>query len=301
MGDPDSAARADTGTDPLQVRWERLGDDGPSPRPEPYLGTLNGKLVMFGGRMAASDFLADTWIWDGAWTQLSPPTSPPPRANGALIEQEGRLVLVGGVGRDEQGELGVRGETWVFDGTTWAPLPGTIPARQGAAATLVNGHVVISGGSTGAVPRLPDAWSLAPGATTWTELPTPPLPRRDAAMTAIGDAGYLTGGSVPAASADVSRFDGTAWMQVGTLPRGGRAYHGAGTIADRLVVFGGVITSTDAIGVTDGWPYGVEVVGDEPEPRSAPRMITLGDSVLMWGGATASGPSGELWRLAHAP
>jgi len=291
----------DTGTEPLRVRWERLGDDGPPPRPEPYVGTLNGKLVLFGGRGGISGFLDDTWIWDGAWTQLSPATSPPPRANGALIEQDGRLVLVGGVGRVEPDALDVLGDVWTFDGATWTRLPGSIPARQSAAASLVRGHVVIVGGADGEVARRADAWSLAPGATTWTELPDDPLPRRDAAMTAIGDDGYLTGGSVPAASADVSRFDGSAWTTEGSLPRGPRAYHGAGTLAGRVVVFGGVVTSTDPIGATDGWPHGVEVIGDEPRPRMAPRMVTLGDAVLMWGGKTMAGDSSELWRLERAP
>jgi hypothetical protein len=301
-GDDSAGGTADagTGTEPLRVRWERLGDDGPTPRPEPYLGTLDGKLVMFGGRDATNQFLGDTWIWDGAWTQLAPATSPLPRANGVLIEQDGRLVMVGGVGRDEDGRIAVFGDAWTFDGATWAPLAGEVPGRQGAAGAEVDGHAVVVGGS-GDTPELADAWSLAPGATTWTELPMDPLPRRAAAMTTVGAAGYLTGGSTPGASADVSRFDGTTWSTAGELPRGGRAYHGAGTLADRVVVFGGVITSTEPIGVTDGWPYGVEVVGDEPEPRSAPRMVTLGDAVMMWGGVTAAGATSELWRLERAP
>jgi len=301
-GDTVDAGSVDvgTGTEPLRVRWERLGEDGPPPRPEPYLGTLNGTIVLFGGRSGINGFLDDTWIWDGSWTQLSPPTSPPPRANGVLVEQDGRLILVGGVGRDESDGLEVLGDVWSFDGTTWSPLPGTIPGRQGAAASLVGGHVVVVGGSDREVARRADAWSLAPTATTWTELPEEPRGRRDAAMTTIGADGYLTGGSVPGASADVVRFDGSEWTTVGEL-RVQRAYHAAGTLADRVVVFGGVITSTQPIGVTDGWPHGVMVVGDEPEPRMAPRMITLGDAVYMWGGRTMVGESSELWRLERAP
>jgi hypothetical protein len=286
--------------EPLRVRWELLGDGGPPERTDAYVGTLNGKLVVFGGRRAFG-FLDDTWIWDGAWTQVSPETSPRRRAEGVMIEQDGRLVLVGGVGYGASDQLEVLGETWVFDGATWSQLPGTIPPRQGVTGALVDGHVVVVGGTGGGVAERSDAWSLAPGATTWTELPDEPLGRRNAAMATLGDAGYLIGGAAPGASKDITRFDGTEWTTVGELPRARRAYHGAGALADRVVVFGGVVTSTNPIGVTDGWPYGVEVIGDEPAPRMGPHMVTLGDAVLMWGGKTASGASTELWRLTRAP
>jgi hypothetical protein len=297
-GDPGVDAGPST-DQPLRMQWELVTASGPTSRDEAYLGSLGGKVVLFGGRGGPTGFLSDTWVFDaGAWTQLAPATSPFGRANGVLIEHGGRAILTGGVGRPPSGSIQVVGETWAFDGATWSELAGVaIPGRQGLSGAVAGDRVVVFGGSTTSVGRLDDGYALgASGA--WTELPKAPAARRDASMTAVGDVAYLTGGSTPGASDEVIRIDGAAWETVGTLPLGGRAYHSTGALAGRVVVFGGVRTSTTMITSLDAWPGGAELVGTEP--MTGGPMVTIGDSILMWR-PTTDGMPGELWKLTVAP
>ena len=74
-----------------------------------------GELMMFGGYdLALSEYVNDTWIWDGSnWNLLTPDHSPSPRgdfgmAYDALHQQ---IVLFGG----DNGNA----ETWTWDGVDW--------------------------------------------------------------------------------------------------------------------------------------------------------------------------------------
>jgi hypothetical protein len=89
----------------------------------------SGVLVRFGGaEWGRTDDgkhvgLEETWIFDAAtmaWTEVSPPVSPPPRQFPLMVydTQSDRIILFGG-------DTGLSGEpygdTWVFDAntTTW--------------------------------------------------------------------------------------------------------------------------------------------------------------------------------------
>lgn len=291
----DGSPGADTTVDgPLRVHWELVSASGPMTFEASYVGTLGGRVVLFGGEGSQ-----ETWIFDGsAWTQQHPTTSPFARSNGVLVAQNGRAILTGGVGRPPGGSIDVLGETWAFDGTDWTQLAdSTLPKRQSMAATAIGDQIVVFGGATPSAGRLDDGYLLSSSGGAWSEIPKMPAARRAAAMTTIGDAAYMTGGSVPGASDEVLRFDGAAWELVGTLPKGGRAYHGSGTLAGRVVVFGGVRTSTTGITEIDAWPGGAELVGEEP--ASGGRMVTIGDAIWMWR-PTTPGMPGELWKLTVA-
>lgn len=302
-GDDGGGADAPVGDTPLRVTWELVGTDGPTRRAAPYVAAWNGALVLFGGQRGYTTFLDDMWTWDGTtWTELAPATRPFARANGRLLDQGDRLILTGGVGRDPVDDIGVLGETWAFDGSTWARLDGAdIPARQSFGGARLGDRVMIYGGATTGG-YFDDGRTLARDGAAWIDTPVGPAGRRAPTLTALGDRVYLYGGSEPALPAEVHVFDGTAWSVAGTMPGGGRAYHSAATLAGRLVVFGGVITSTDPIAATDAWPGGVEVVGDEPPTGG--EMVTLGDAIYMWRSPAfdpnAPELTGELWRLRVA-
>ena len=70
-----------------------------------------GNVVLFGGRSSGSNYLSDTWIWNGTnWTQASPTNSPSARiALNALIYDaaQNQLILFGGINTSD---------TWA-----WAP------------------------------------------------------------------------------------------------------------------------------------------------------------------------------------
>jgi hypothetical protein len=76
-------------------------------------------LLLFGGcSTSPCGGLQDTWNWDGTtWTELSPTTSPPPRADAVAGTVAGQVVLFGGL--DSVANPGLLGDTWTWDGSTW--------------------------------------------------------------------------------------------------------------------------------------------------------------------------------------
>jgi hypothetical protein len=117
-----------------------------------------GKLVLFGGASNGDEPLADTWIYDGTtWTQASPATSPPARSAASMTydSSTGKIVLFGGdngIGStDPLGcPSGQFGDTWTYNGTTWAYQPSAVspPAREDASMAYDPdiGEAVLFGG-----------------------------------------------------------------------------------------------------------------------------------------------------------
>jgi len=108
------------------------------------------QVVLFGGA-GGSNFLGDTWTWNGTtstWTQLSPVTSPAVRefAMMAYDAGTGLVVLFGG-----QNMSGVDlNDTWTWNGTTWTEkTPATSPSARDTAVMAYDpssGLVVLFGG-----------------------------------------------------------------------------------------------------------------------------------------------------------
>lgn len=91
---------------------------------------LRRLVVLFGGNNNAAGYLGDTWTWDGRdWTRLSPAESPLPREGAGMAWDRVRREVVLFGGRDAAGG-GLRelGDTWTWDGSTWACAAG---CRQG--------------------------------------------------------------------------------------------------------------------------------------------------------------------------
>ena len=88
-----------------------------------------GKFVLFGGFSNVGFNFSDTWEWDGsAWTQQSPPGSPPARALSALTYDpvSGNLLLFGG-----HGNAGFFSDTWTYQLGPETPVsPVGIAAEQ---------------------------------------------------------------------------------------------------------------------------------------------------------------------------
>ena len=150
---------------------ERPQPVAPSPRIGAALafdGTL-GKLVLFGGADANGN-RDDTWQYDTAtstWTELLPATRPPARSWHAMVWDQQRIVLFGGT------RAGALGDTWVWNGVTWAALVLTPspPPRYGAAMAHLPsssgpGRIVLFGGATNNLAvTYSDSWELT--ATGW--------------------------------------------------------------------------------------------------------------------------------------
>ena len=77
------------------------------------------RLVMFGGAYEVSDFLDETWEWDGNdWHQMMPLTlSPSPRSNSRMIyfEPLNSVVIFGGLSSEGFSD----NKIWQWDGLDW--------------------------------------------------------------------------------------------------------------------------------------------------------------------------------------
>lgn len=81
--------------------------------------------------------LDDLWQWDGlSWVEQKSAVMPPPRIWAAFGYDAAReqAVLVGGYGRLDDGSVGLRSDTWTWDGVAWTERsPAHVPeARENA-------------------------------------------------------------------------------------------------------------------------------------------------------------------------
>jgi hypothetical protein len=118
-------------TCPMRDTWTWNGSDWkhrhPARRPWATTGMgmafdeSSGQVVMFGGT-GCCGLKDSTWTWNGTdWTRLEPLSSPSPReAVGMAPDGRGGILLFGG--RDEYGYGTELGDTWGWDGSTWACL-----------------------------------------------------------------------------------------------------------------------------------------------------------------------------------
>jgi hypothetical protein len=84
--------------------------------------TASNQLLVFGGDAGHNTFLNTIWTWTGTdWTQLSPATSPPPRAYGAMTfdSATGQVVLFSG---SENALTSFPTTTWAWNGSTWSQI-----------------------------------------------------------------------------------------------------------------------------------------------------------------------------------
>ena len=166
--------------------WTRERGAGPSARVDASMAydPATSTIVLFGG-IGAGGTLSDTWSWNGTtWSELSPAVSPPARDQAAMAYDSAtsNMVLFGGVsGASNSVPLG---DTWVWNGTTWAEQsPATSPPARApynaVAYDPTTGDVVIFGGGTSSS-YLADTWVW--NGSTWTQqFPATSPPARDSA------------------------------------------------------------------------------------------------------------------------
>jgi hypothetical protein len=111
------------------VAWtEEQATPGPGPRvnaPGAWDPNRDGVVLFGGGTGFDTPLAADTWVWNGTWSELELGTAPPARNGHALAydERRGVLVLVGGLDRPGGSqELDV----WELDPNGWRQV---LPAR----------------------------------------------------------------------------------------------------------------------------------------------------------------------------
>jgi hypothetical protein len=278
-------------------QWTNLAPLGPTPsgRYGHVLCPLPGGALLFGGHNG--NFLGDTWIYTAAsntWSQVATPTAPSARrwAAAAFHEGDGRVYLFGG-----DGPGGNSNQTWRFDGTAWAQVPGAGPsARSGAAMAYDRGRnrLVLFGGS-----NLSDTWEFG---TSWVQRTNVGSP---GARTYAGMAYdqrrlrvVLHCGSQPGAVHDNRTFDydGTSWVQqpgaYGPLGLAGPsvAYDGS---RGRVVGFGGLSGSVTTQSFTfehTGSAWIQRLVPAAPPARYGSMAAYIPNfGTLIFGGASGGG------------
>ena len=282
----------------------------PSPRFDAAFVRLGDKLVLFGGRPPSSSPVSplnETWEWDGTtWTQLSPPTSPPPRYGHFMAEAQGKLVLFGGLVSSSS----PLSDTWEWDGTTWTQrFPSTSPsARTFGSMGTVGSHAILFGGldATGSGLPLGDTWRWDGNEWTQLTLSTSPSARYFQGSGSANGQAWVVGGRVrdyyaPYLS-DVWRFDGTAWVKV-TAVNGpsARISAGVGSLGGSLVVMGGTVRSSqDGYDRPDADVFLFNGTSWLAHPSSGPNFLSIPGAVSYQGrltfySPTNAWPQGEVW------
>ena len=267
----------------------------------------HGQVVLFGGVFPGnsdprvSNFLGDTWIWDGTnWNQKSPQTSPPARYGFGMAydSTQSQVVLFGGA----LGFYTNLGDTWVWDGTNWTQKsPQTSPPARGyclMAYDAAHQQVVLFGGFSSGPPFVAgttwgDTWVW--DGTNWTQKSpqSSPSARTGAAM--VYDAAHgqvvLFGGIVAAGLNDTWVWDGSNWTQKfpQTSP-GTRSGHAMAYDSTRgqVVLFSGNINDT---WIWDGSNWTQESPQTSPPARHEHAMAydSARDQVVLFGGSSPTG------------
>lgn len=257
--------------------WNLIGAaGGPSARSGVVASYDYGraKVVVFGGLDLSAAVCVDPhWEWDGTvWSQG--PAGPAARANAAIAYDlaRGRTVLMGGRAACVGFSCPPFGDTWEFNGTSWALRTSSgPPARLNAAMTFdpIRSRVLLVGGQGSCTPGCTvthrDAWEW--DGTTWAQRSTQGPQSYSLALaydltraTAVSFGG-IEGTPFTAdsdrISATTSGFDGTNWT---TLARAAMppAIHMPGVIEydaarRRTVFFGNAIGGIP--GRAETWEY----------------------------------------------
>ncbi|MEZ5963590.1 MAG: kelch repeat-containing protein [Planctomycetota bacterium] len=246
------------------------------------------------------------------WNQLSPTTSPTPRAGMIAVTDGSYAYFFGGL----QGASTYANDLWRFDGSNWTDVtPGTgqlPPARDWyvTAYDTTRSRLVVFGGRDAAGSDLGDLWEW--NGSTWQSIgATPaPSPRRWASMTfdPTINACILFGGRDNLSGVylnDTWAWDGTSWAQLspGTSPTPrGRQVSVYDSRRGRIVMFGG----RDSAALGETWEFragnwtqiptatvpggtGIYAFGLTYDP--------VRDRVVLFGGTTTGGTLANVWEF----
>ncbi|MEM9454843.1 MAG: kelch repeat-containing protein [Myxococcota bacterium] len=284
--------------------------------------TDDGRVLLFGGRLADGSRGSDTWLFDveaGDWTELSPAMSPSARDALAMAYlADGMFVLFGGTETSGPEETPVD-DTWIFDLATeqWTPVMPAIspPARyQHRMVSAGDGLALAYGGRPDFGLEFSDTWLFDLATEQWTDLapPTNPGPRSAFALAFDGDnAVALVGGNTNSVDLTdetwIYDLAGNEWTQVAAAGAGPQFNNVAAWLGTTLVSTSGKLTCcTEPVPGT--WAY--DAVADtwteitpksEPAPRFSHRMVPVGEQkAIIFGGLLLNaGPASavsETWE-----
>ncbi|MGC4119832.1 MAG: kelch repeat-containing protein [Myxococcales bacterium] len=306
---------------------EKDGDPGARSYASAAWDRVRKVVVLFGGYEVGLGINGQTWEYDGLSWALRTPTDPELDGNPAPAQQaalaydaaRGRSVLFGGTAG-----VAVAGDTWEWDGTSWAKAhPAVAPAARktfGLAFAGAGGETVLFGGATsGGASVLGDVWTW--DGAEWTQCTPQPATSGSPEVLSGACMAYdpgrerlvIFGGLTPSVSGSRSRsdtweWDGATWRR---FPRTsgptGREYCAMAYDPERetVVMFGGI--DDDDLGTTisfgDCWewdgatwtPVSSTLAPTARWGHSLTAVPNLG--LVLFGGESLNGPSAETWVL----
>jgi uncharacterized protein (TIGR03437 family) len=261
----------------------------------------HGQVVLFGG-YGGSNYLNDTWVWDGSnWTQMFPQTSPPARAQHTMAydSAHSQVVLFGGSSNVSFYD------TWVWDGANWTEKsPQTSPTSYVYEAMAYAESQVVLFDYYG------ETWTW--DGSNWTKRYPQPAPDGIYGFVMAYDSTHdqvvLFEGedNIDSVFTDTWLWSGSTWTQESpqaSPPAGAEAmvYDSA---QGQAVVFGGVDGQGNTLNDTWGWD-GSNWIQDSPTTSPSVRsgLAMAYDSahsqVVLFGGYTGTGSStvylGDTW------
>jgi len=284
--------------------WTQLSSStSPSPRflASTAYDVADGYVLLFGGsnNIGGTSVLGDTWEFHaGIWTQLSPTSSPSPRAGASMVYDaaDGYVLLFGGVDGNNTAPLG---DTWEFHAGAWTQLfPSSSPSSHFFASMVydeADQYVLLFGGNFQS-----DTWEFHAG--TWTQLSPSSHPSPRLLPSTAYDAGdgyvVLFGGSditSPTTSlGDTWKFQSSVWTLLSpTSSPSPRA--GASMVYDSadgyVLLFGGSLQG-------DTWEFHAGA-WTQPSPPTSPSSRAVASmayndadrQAVLFGGVGASPPT----------
>jgi hypothetical protein len=306
--------------------WERLGNrwiqrfpaHSPVKRAAHIMvyDTIRNHVVLFGGRSGTSA-LNDTWIYEGDdWKQIATPNSPTPRFlhGGAYDSSRDRLVVFGGSEISADGKtVSPVYDTWEFDGTTWVQKNAAGPkvAKPLLAYDAARNQTIMLGLDEASATVM---YAYDAAAATWNQLKPATLPEcvNEGAMVynTTWNNVFYTGGVCATALGveETMEWDGTNWVETGTLVATGRIYGAAVAYdpdRDFIVMFGGTTTANTTRSFTFVltnliW---INVTNStvDPTPRSLYTFVSdpVSQSIWMFGGIDDNQTYLDFWRYRN--
>ena len=262
------------------INWQRVPSSGDWPVWRSHFGMAydasRNVVVVFGGFQGGSDYLGDTWEWDGSqWEEKFPEQNPTDRYGVAMTYEESTnlVYLFGGSTESFQSS----DELWIWDGVNWIDIsPDTGPSARLSARMVDDSDrnkIVLFGGTDDGNTELHDTWEW--DGIQWEEVITPLSPTGKRSHTLVFDSNrhvtVLFGGNDDpyGLSQETWEYDGIDWFQIQTVHKPvARRAHAAcyDSTRGRIVMYGGY---SETGSLNDTWEY-YDVPTPTPSPTETP-------------------------------
>lgn len=275
--------------------------------------TVRGKVLLFGGygpKPDGSEYLGDTWEFDGTSWTLRTTTGPAARQSAAMAFDtiRGRAVMFGGMSHTT-GPI-TYGQTWEWNGTTWTTVSTTGPSPRylhAMAYDTARQNTVLFGGLADGSFRDTATWTW--NGSSWSQATTTgPATRFGHAMAydaarqrVILFGGYGGSGEIKTLLQDTWEWNGSAWSKMASTGPTPRQFHSMSfdPVRQRVVLFGG--RGQDGTSLDDLWEWNGTswslASGTNAGARESSGMCfdNARQKLMVVGGFSERGRLGDTW------